>query len=152
MTTGVVAHLFWGDEILLILRDDIIGVVDRGKWDSLTETMEPEDGGDFGVAMRRGLMEEIGIIPASLHFLGLTRQAGHGFFCGFLTKEEAAAICLGEEGQDFRFYTLTQTQRLPLGASFRNHYEAYPAAFEKMAQGIVPVPHELRLTTAPTHT
>ena len=149
MQLGVVIHLFWEEEVLLILRDDLKGVVDRNKWDSVTETMEPEDGGDFEATMRRGLLEEIGIVPKRIHFLGLTRQSGHGFFCGFMTKEEVAAIEFGPEGQDFRFYSLEQARKLELGSALRNYLEAYPEAFQKMAAGLLPTPQELRPQPVP---
>lgn len=147
MKTGVVAHLFCGQQILLILRNNFAGnVVDAGCWDSLTETMEPEDGCDFVVAMERGLAEELSFLPENRHFLGLTR-AGHGFFCVFLTEAEVGSIVLNPaEGERFALYTLDETAALALGGSFRNHGSVYRAAFEKMAAGTVPSAEELGLT------
>jgi len=147
MAKGTVTHLFCGGKVILILRNNWDGnVVDAWHWDSATETAEPEDGDDLEVTMRRGLEEEIGFVPKSLHFLGLTRQKGNGFFCAFLSEEEVAKIVINpHEGEKFALYTLEDTFKLQLGGSFRNHAEAYPEAFAKMAKGELPDPTELRL-------
>ncbi len=143
---GVVAHLFCGPKIVLILRNNFAGnVVDAHCWDSLTETMEPEDNDDFETAMRRGFVEELRFIPVAHHFLGITR-AGHGFFCAFLRQEELSEIRINpEEGETLGLFNLHEITRYRLGGAVRNHFEAYPQAFQKMAQGELPEPWELGL-------
>lgn len=148
MTPGVVAHLWFGPKVLLILRDKARPgerFADPNCWDSISETPEPEDGGDFQATMRRGLLEEIGILPAHCMPLGLTRQRRNGFFVGFLRKDEVASIVLGIEGQKWGLFTLEKARNLPLGGGIRHHLDAYPQAFKKMALGIVPTREELGL-------
>ena len=143
MTTGVVAHLFWAGKVLLILRDQGEGFADPGLWDSVTETLEP--GEDLEAGMRRGLEEEICMVPGDLRFLGLTR-AGHGFFVGVITDAERHLVRLGSEGVMIGFVPLEELSKFKLGGALRNHLEAYPQAFEKMSRGIYPEPHELGLS------
>ncbi len=143
---GVVAHLFCGQKMVLILRNNFDGnVVDAGCWDSLTETMEPEDEGDFEAAMRRGFLEELGFIPVVHQFLGVTK-AGHGFFCVFLREEEVSEIRINpEEGETFGLFNLHEIVRWRLGGAVRYHYEAYSEVFHRMAKGELPEPWELGL-------
>jgi hypothetical protein len=158
MRTGVAAHLFWDRKVFLVLRDDKPGIVDPNHWDSVTETLESDlDGEDdcrFLKGMRRGLLEEINMVPARLHFLGLTKR-GHGFFVGFLGSDELWRIRLGgpdhphREGQIASYFSFPHQLPSRLGGSFRHHSEAYPAAFEKMARGILPDPSELGLRPVP---
>lgn len=144
MRTGVVAHLFYGPRVLLVLRDNLPHIHCPNTWDSITETLEPEDAGDLIAGMRRGLLEEIGVIPENLNFLGLTR-AGHGFFWGRLTDLERLSIVKGDEGQVLKWFLLGDISRIKLGDAIRNHWECYPRAFEKMAWGETPEPEELGL-------
>ena len=145
MRTGVVAHLFYGPRVLLVLRDNLPHIHCPNTWDSITETLEPEGAGDLVAGMRRGLLEEIGIVPENLHFLGLTRQSGHGFFFGTLSDNEVEEIVLGHEGQRYDFFLLEELEKLLLGDAIRNYYQAYPEVFQKMTRGVVPKPEELRL-------
>lgn len=139
---GVVAHLFHGQQVFLVLRDDIEGIADPDSWDSVTETVEEGEG--LKASMRRGLVEEIGVVPAFLIMLGVTR-AGHGFFFGTFTDAEKDVIVLGNEGQKFGFFTLEEAKRLGLGGAIKHHLDTYPNAFKKMSEGITPLPEELRL-------
>ncbi len=136
---GVVAHLFCGQKMVLILRNNSAGnVIDAGRWDSLTETMEPEDNDDFEAAMGRGFLEELGFCPTRLHFLGVTR-AGHGFFVAFLSHSEVGSIKLDpKEGEKFDLFTLEEAEKLPLGGAVRNHGYVYRRAFENLTQGKLP--------------
>lgn len=144
ITTGVVAHLFWETRILLVLRDKRPGILYPNAWDSITESSE--EGETHEETMRRGLREEICMIPADLTMIGVTK-AGHGFFVGFLTDRERRCIRLGNEGQAFNFFTLDRVKDLNLGGALKYHLEAYPEAFRKMSSsGTPPDAEELRLS------
>lgn len=151
MKTGVVAHLFWRGLVLLVLRDELRvdgeQFADPGCWDSVTETMEPEDAGDFLATVKRGCLEELSIIPRGLSELMGTTRKGHGFFCGVLTDCEVQAIKLSTEGQAYGFFNLEALAHLDLGGAIKWHLKAYPEAFQKMARGTVPTPSELGLQT-----
>lgn len=150
MRPGVVCHLFWRGQVLLVLRDKGEGFADPDRWDSITETIEDVDLGSFSRAMTRGLLEEISIEVDQIHFLGVTKK-GHGFFVGILSDREKHSMFLGEEGQKFDFFTLEQAEALRkngnLGGAFRNHLEVYPQAFEKLSKGIIPVAEEFGLVS-----
>lgn len=144
MRIGVVTHLFWGHKILLVLRDNKPGICCPNAWDSVTETLEPEE--SLYECILRGLTEELCVVPNHLSLLGTTR-AGHGFSVGFLRERERRRINIkpGGEGQAHNFFTLDEARELYLGGAVKNHLEVYPQAFDKMARGVMPRPEELGL-------
>jgi len=57
---GVVAHIFYRGKVLLVHRDNLPHITYPDTWDSITESLEK--GEDFETGMRRGLLEEIGVV------------------------------------------------------------------------------------------
>ncbi|KKT15137.1 MAG: NUDIX hydrolase [Parcubacteria group bacterium GW2011_GWC1_43_30] len=139
---GVVAHIFYRGKVLLVHRDNLPHITYPDTWDSITESLEK--GEDFETGMRRGLLEEIGVVPASIEMLGVTR-AGHGFFFGTLTNAERRAVFLGSEGQGIGFFGLEEVRELWVGGAIGFHLAAHPEAFRKMARGMIPSLAELGL-------
>lgn len=132
MRKGVVAHLFCGTKIFLIKRA-ATEYVDPDTWDSVSETIE--DGETYQEAMARGLLEEIGVLPKNLFFLGITR-AGHGFFVGSLTNDELERVSLCYvETSGCGVYNLSDLHNMALGGSIRHHYAAYPDSFDRLSRG-----------------
>ena len=147
MNIGTVAHTFCGHRILLVRRCNRPGILYPDAWDSITETWEPVTGESLYECFCRGMREEISLLPKHHKLLGTTRQAGHGFGVAFLTLKEKRRVNIrpSGEGQEFGFFTLDEARGLYLGGAVRNHLEAYPEAFEKMARNVMPKPEELGL-------
>jgi hypothetical protein len=150
MKIGVAIGLFWERKILLVLRDNKLGIEYPNSWDLVTEGLE--DGEDPSTekglmeVVRRGAQEELCVVPENLKLIGRTK-AGHGFAVGFPTDRERKRINIkvGGEGQAHNFFTLDRTRGLYLGGALRYRLEAYPEAFEKLIEGAIPDPRELGL-------
>lgn len=125
---GVMSFLVWDSKLHLILRDDKPDIAFPNTWCPVTGGVE--EGESFLEAMRRELLEEIGVIPSYLKILGVSTR-GNCFFFGRLNDREVARIVLGE-GQRYDFFTFEQFRNLDIGGAFRIYLDHYSDIFQKM--------------------
>ena len=100
---AIVTH---NKKVLLILRDDDPAVEDANKWGVPGGMHEPGETPDE--ALLREFQEELGVIPRDFKLLGCYEKEVDrpGYIYQVrLSDEEADNLVLGDEGQEFRFFT-----------------------------------------------
>src|SRR3989344_5676489 len=99
----VSALVVFNKKLLLLQRDDAIGIKDPGRWQLPGGGVEEGETPDE--AMKRELQEEIGIIPQTLRFLATPYPGTHVYHAP-LTEEEVKKIKKGSEGNYLQFFSL----------------------------------------------
>ena len=115
MDIGVKAFVVFEGKILLILRDNVPTISYPNFWN--LPGGKVEDGEDFDTALRRELVEEIGVIPANIVHMGMEKFEDGKTVIRYLirlNKKEAEKIKLGDEGQEMKFFGIDEALKLPL--------------------------------------
>lgn len=115
MDIGVKAFVVFEGKILLILRDNIPTIPFPDFWNLPGGGVE--EGEDFDTALRRELVEEIGVIPADIVRMGTesfddNRTVIRYLVC--LDTDEVGQLKLGDEGQEMRFFEFGEILKLPV--------------------------------------
>jgi 8-oxo-dGTP pyrophosphatase MutT (NUDIX family) len=105
---GVGAILLHEGRFLLQLRDDKPHVSHPNMWGLVGGGIE--EGEEPWEAIRRECLEEIGIIPNGLVYIGHTSDSKYRFYA-HLNKEETESLILGE-GQEIRFFAPDEIPQL----------------------------------------
>ncbi len=127
----VSALVVFNKKLLLLQRDDTIGIKDTGRWQLPGGGVEEGETPDE--AIKRELQEEIGIIPKILHFLTNPYPGTHVYHA-LLAKEEATKINKGDEGEDLRFFSLDEMLTIPLTQKLQLALETQKNLFESLLQ------------------
>lgn len=116
-------------KILLLLRDDNIGIKDPGMWQlpggGIEEGETPEE------AVRRELKEEICVTPKNIRFLG-EPETGIFVYHAILFPEEVAQVVKGDEGKELSFFSLLEMENLPLTRKLRATLSVQKSLFESL--------------------
>ena len=127
----VSALVVFNKKLLLLQRDDAIGIKDPGRWQLPGGGVEEGETPDE--AMKRELQEEIGIIPQTLRFLATPYPGTHVYHAP-LTEEEATKIKKGNEGKDLRFFSLDEMSIIPLTQKLQQALETQKNLFKSLLQ------------------
>src|SRR5689334_14755210 len=113
MTRGSGAFVTYNHQLLLILRDDKPTIPDPNTWSVIGGFVEENESFDEGLL--REIQEEISISPSHNHFLFSDHKQDHKVHIYHvpLTPEEAQKIRLGDEGQEVRFFTFEDLEKVP---------------------------------------
>ncbi|MFA6415053.1 MAG: NUDIX domain-containing protein [Candidatus Paceibacterota bacterium] len=124
---GVGVILIHGGKFLLQLRDDNPDILNPNKWGfvggGIDQGEKPEE------AIERECMEEIGIIPNSLMYIGHTSDSKFRFYA-YLSDQEVEKLHLGE-GQEIRFFAPHEMSELNTTPRVKAFFNEYRQAVEK---------------------
>jgi 8-oxo-dGTP diphosphatase len=130
---GAKAIILYQGKMLLILRDDIPSIIFPNTWSppggGIEEGETPEQ------AMKRELLEEISIIPQSIHLLSTMVYEDSSIvyrFFAYLSAEEYTKIALGEEGQRMDWFTYEEALNINLSPNFRIFLEKEEESLRKI--------------------
>ena len=103
------------DMILLLLRDNKLGLSSPNKW-SLPGG-NAEKGKSYEDALKRELLEEINVIPQNYQYLSeFVENNGRktAAYIVELNDDEVNALKLGNEGQELRFFHINELSDLSI--------------------------------------
>jgi len=115
MDIGVKAFVVFEGKILLILRDNVPTIPYPDFWNLPGGGVEK--GEDFDTALRRELMEEIGMIPANIVRIGVESFDDNRTVIRYLVRldtDEVEQLKLGDEGQEMKFFAFDEMLKLPM--------------------------------------
>jgi len=115
MDIGVKAFVVFEGKILLILRDNVPTIPYPDFWNLPGGGVEK--GEDFDIALRRELMEEIGMIPANIVRIGVSSFDDNRTVIRYLVRldtDEVEQLKLGDEGQEMKFFAFDEMLKLPM--------------------------------------
>jgi len=115
MDIGVKAFVVFEGKILLILRDNVPTIPYPDFWNLPGGGVEK--GEDFDIALRRELMEEIGMIPANIVRIGVESFDDNRTVIRYLVRldtDEVEQLKLGDEGQEMKFFAFDEMLKLPM--------------------------------------
>ncbi|HHT9130103.1 MAG TPA: NUDIX hydrolase [Candidatus Brocadiaceae bacterium] len=127
----VSAVIVFNKKLLLLQRDETLGIKDPGKWQLPGGGVE--EGEAVDTAMQRELKEEIGIVPSTLRFLANPYPDTYVYHAS-VTAEEAGKIKKGNEGKDLRFFSLAEISTIPLTQKLQRAFEVQKDIFESLLQ------------------
>lgn len=133
------------DKILLLLRDNIPQIPDPNKWQTIGGHVE--QGETYEEALRREVYEETNLRPSNVHHCGFLKGGyfAMSLYVCYLDDNEKKEVKLGNEGQDLRFFTLEEIEKLPLTPLTKEYFEKYLPQLKRMIKGEIPKPRELGL-------
>ena len=120
MPTAVNIIIFYGETILLILRDNDKNIKNPNSWAIVSGGIE--EGGEPHQAVERECQEEIGVVPHHKQHI-YTLENGNEVYAGWLTDDEYGRVRLGEEGQELRFVSLDKLHTYTLSPRLREAVE-----------------------------
>lgn len=121
MKPSVKALIVNNKKLLLILRDNIPTITDPNKW-SLAGG-EIEEGETDRQALIRELQEELNMQPKQVIYLGkMTVGVDHSFYFVPLNDEEVSQLKLGNEGQEFKFFSVDEISNLDLAQNIAKYF------------------------------
>ncbi|MEI6296852.1 MAG: NUDIX domain-containing protein [bacterium] len=103
--------IVFNKKLLLLLRDNSPGIRDPECWQLPGGVVEGNE--TISEAIRRELLEEIGITPKNINYLTNPYPNIHIFYIP-LTEKETTKIKKGDEGTDLRFFSLDEIANIPL--------------------------------------
>lgn len=121
MDLGAKAFVTYKGKTLLILRDDIPTISHPNTWNLPGGGVE--EGEDFDTALRRELVEEIGISPKNVARMGKEEFDNGKAVMRYLVRleeSETKELVLGDEGQEMKFFTFDELLSLPFSPHLGN--------------------------------
>jgi len=125
------AIIVFDGKLLLLQRDNTHGIRDPECWQLPGGGVEEGETPDE--AVRRELVEEIGIIPTQLRRLG-TPYPSLSLYYALLSKQEVAFIKKGDEGKDLKFFSLEECVTLPLTQKLREAFRTQRTVLESLVK------------------
>lgn len=126
------AIILYNKRLLLLLRDNIPSIPNPNKWSLIGGVIE--DGETKEQAMLREMKEEIGVIPKSLKYLGKLFTSDKNLqyiYIAKMTKDEVKNIKLGDEGQEVKFFSVSEIERLRLANNLQVYFKKHRDYFKK---------------------
>lgn len=141
------ALIYHNKRLLLLLRDDTPSIPNPNRWSLIGGVIE--NGETFKQAMRREMKEEINILPKSIKYLGKLKTPDgnpHYIFLVKMTKFEVNKIKLGDEGQEVKFFSISEIEKLQLAKDLKIYFKRHQGYLEEWLNGNSPIePEKLSL-------
>ena len=113
------------DKILMILRDNDPSILNPNSWQlpggGIEEGETPEE------AMKRELQEEVCFVPKDIHFLESFKDGKNTayIYWVFVTDDEIKNFHLGDEGQEIRFFTVPQLEKIKMASRLKLYLQVF---------------------------
>ena len=120
------AIIYYNKKLLLLLRDNDPSIPDPNKWSLVGG--EVDKGESFKQAMHREIKEEISILPKSIQCLGEIKTPdgnSHSIFLVKMTNIEVENIKIGDEGQQVKFFSIREINKLKLAKNVKLYLEQW---------------------------
>lgn len=128
-STAIAIH---NNKMLFILRDDKPTIDEPNKWGLPGGVVEA--GESFDAALKREFNEELGIVPANIRFFGYLEIADRvgALYIVTLSDEEVSRLKLGDESQEFKFFSYDELQTLDLATVIGYYVKLHGHYFKEL--------------------
>lgn len=131
------AFITYNKKLLMLLRDNNPDIADPNCWQLIggdsepgeipTKTLIREVEEETNIQVRESTIEKIGRIIVS-------NEWEHYLYWVKLTKEQAGNFKLGNEGQDLKFVSMIEMDKLKLGKNLSEYCRNYKEGLKKLTE------------------
>jgi 8-oxo-dGTP diphosphatase len=131
-SSGSWAFIIYKHKLLMLLRDDIPTIPDPGTWSLIGG--HAEDGETPLETLRREIKEECNLEINNIKQVHQSSLEGifQSIFIAYPTKEELSNILLGDEGQELRFFSITDLENIKMAKALQNVFDTNRRRFEEI--------------------
>lgn len=136
MKKHVSSLITYSGKILLLHRDNINTIPDPDTWQSIGGYVG--EGENFDEAIAREICEETNLTPMSIKYLGKLTSPDDilALYLVRLTDQEVRSLKLGNEGQEVRFFSVTEMDNLNLSPVVRGFFNKYKEKLIEIINGV----------------